>query len=238
LRDLQRPAGHDPALDAVLHEKNEFKQGMYNLLSKWTEAYTELFLPYLKTLNGYKTIKDIRGRITLSNKIKLEKYSEHLRVLSRSMLKTLANEPGPAKEHNVYNIRLNELAEDLCQLLDKLNRILNRELIQHNAPEAINLLKELARQGVADFQAHNYKPTIKRIKEVLEQQYKTANLNASPKAQFSFFEILIMLARLYCFLLNDPASFYRKAPEGVLLAGAEEERLWNRAHKTLSGSLN
>jgi hypothetical protein len=221
-------------LDEILHKGGRLKDELYGLLSKWTEVYTDLFIPYLKILNEYKTLKEFRGRITLSNKLKLEKNAEQLRILMKYMIKMDGNEPA-STQNKMLSVKLFELVHTLNRLMQDLDRSINKDLIQKNEPRAINTLKELAKQGVVDFNTHSYKPAIKRIKDVLEAQYKTNNLNNSMKAQFTFFEILLLLLKMYDFLLNNSASIYKSAGETIQLAGAEEERLWNRMRKDLDG---
>ena len=212
------------ALGEVTSATVGYREGLGDLVRRWKEVYTSLFDPYLKQVEDHVRVTEIDSRSPTARRME-----DTLNRMRNHAIRHFGRVIAGAGRLDIAAMPLYSLAEQLAAECRRLGDLLSARLIAEKNRQAVALLDAIAERNVVDLEVNSYKPTILRLKRLLERQLGRP-IDRS-RVHLAFFEILFDIAALYSWLLNDKDSFFRTPPDGPLHAGVEEHRRWASARQ-------
>ncbi len=210
----------DPvALADAMSSTTGYREGLGDLVRRWKEVYTNLFDPYLKQIEDYARVTEVdRHGPTV------RRMEDTVNRMRNQAIRHFGRVIAGAGRLDPAILPLYALAEQLAAECRQLGSLASRRLVAERDRQALAILQSMAERNVVDLEVNGYKPTIERLKRLLER--RLGRPLDRPKMHLEFFEVLSDVAALYDWLLNDKDTFYRTPPDGPLVAGAEERRRW------------
>jgi hypothetical protein len=217
----------DPiALTEVLAPTGASRGGMPDLARRWKEAYPTLFDPYLKQLEDYARVMELDRHSPAARRME-----DTLNRIRNYAVRRFGRIVVGGGRLDITASPLYALSEDLLAECRAIDAVVNERLYLEKNRQTVAVLESMAARNVIDLELNLYKPTIERLRRLIETRMGTTIDRARPRAMLLFFDFLSQVAVLYDWLLGDERSFFRAPPEGPFHAGLEERRRWAAARE-------
>ncbi len=225
-------------IDQILDRKGELNEELIILRKEWQLVYNGIFVPYLRELNNYLKTAGNNTDEKIKDTLYSKKLQEELNQLKNLAIKNYGNIIiGLKTKVPVPSLRVFKLAKNLYEILHDIYKVINIDLITKKDKNANEILSNFEEKMIINFELNEEIPVIKKIKELIESQLNTPITDIPMKSQLVFFEIFVSISNMYEYLLNNENSFYRNIDNNRIIAGKQEQMIWEKTKKDISVSL-
>ena len=225
-------------IDQILDRKGELNEELIILRKEWQLVYNGIFAPYLRELNNYLKTAGNNTDEKIKDTLYSKKLQEELNQLKNLAIKNYGNIIiGLKTKVPVPSLRVFKLAKNLYEILHDIYKVINIDLITKKDKNANEILSNFEEKMIINFELNEEIPVIKKIKELIESQLNTPITDIPMKSQLVFFEIFVSISNMYEYLLNNENSFYRNIDNNRIIAGKQEQMIWEKTKEDISVSL-
>ncbi len=221
--------------------KDKIAASITELKGRWAQVYADIFSPYLKLLGAYKKgLQDEAYKRSFVGGSASRGIEEQINQLRNQAIRNYGQTVVQKRVAAVT--RLWDLAEELATLFGEIGEDLNLELPNRKDPIGKKIYAELAGDPIFDYRRHTepggpeFKPVTRQLKRYIEAKHHRPVESIPRVAQLLPIEILHGIVEMYAYLTNSEQSFLRSTGRRVLVAGEEEQKLWQEERARRGGA--